>query len=54
MYIEFVDFIDINVDKSLSPIPLINKTLENNPIYATPILVIAGSSNFYESLTVYL
>jgi hypothetical protein len=35
-------FEDINVDKSLASVPLLNKTLEDNPIYATPILVIAG------------
>lgn len=34
--------VDFNVDKSLVPVPLINKTLEDNPIYSTPILVIAG------------
>lgn len=33
---------DKNIDKSLLSIPLINKTLEDNPIYSTPILVIAG------------
>jgi hypothetical protein len=33
---------DTNVDKSLVAVPLINKTLEDNPIYSTPILVIAG------------
>ncbi|CAF3511522.1 unnamed protein product [Rotaria socialis] len=36
---------DTNVDKNLVPIPLINKTLEDNPIYSTPILVIAGISH---------
>ena len=34
---------DINVDRSLLAVPLINKTLEDNPIYTTPILVVAGS-----------
>jgi hypothetical protein len=33
---------DTNVDKSLAAVSLINKTLEDNPIYSTPILVIAG------------
>jgi hypothetical protein len=33
---------DTNVDKSLAAVPLLNKTLEDNPIYSTPILVIAG------------
>ncbi|CAM4823109.1 unnamed protein product [Rotaria magnacalcarata] len=36
---------DTNVDKDLVPIPLINKTLEDNPIYSIPILVIAGISH---------
>jgi hypothetical protein len=35
-------FVDVNVDKSLVPVPLMNKTLQDNPIYSTPILVIAG------------
>lgn len=39
---------DANVDKSLTPVSLLNKTLEDNPIYSTPILVIAGIS--YNSL----
>lgn len=33
---------DTNVDKSLTPVPLLNKTLEDNAIYSTPIVVIAG------------
>ena len=36
-------FKDANVDKNLSPVPLLNRTLEDNPIFTTPILVIAGS-----------
>ncbi|CAF1035789.1 unnamed protein product [Rotaria sp. Silwood1] len=36
---------DANVDKSLATVSLINKTLEDNPIYSTPILVIAGISH---------
>jgi len=36
---------DTNVDKNLSPVPLVNKTLEDNPIYSTPIVVIAGISH---------
>lgn len=36
-------FSDVNVDKSLSPVSLVNKTLEDNPVYSTPIVVIAGS-----------
>ncbi|CAF0806787.1 unnamed protein product [Rotaria sp. Silwood1] len=36
---------DTNIDKNLFTIPLINKTLEDNPIYSTPILVIAGISH---------
>ncbi|UJR23354.1 hypothetical protein I4U23_026366 [Adineta vaga] len=36
---------DVNVDKSLSSVPLLNKTLEDNPIYSTPILVVAGISH---------
>ncbi|CAF3530075.1 unnamed protein product [Rotaria socialis] len=39
---------DTNVDKNLAPIGLLNKTLEDNPIYSIPILVIAGIS--YNSL----
>ena len=35
-------FEETNVDKSLSAVPLLNRTLEDNPIYSTPILVIAG------------
>ena len=35
-------FKDTNVDKNLIAIPLLNKTMEDNPIYSTPILVIAG------------
>ncbi|CAF0873469.1 unnamed protein product [Didymodactylos carnosus] len=35
----------MNVDKSLSPVALLNKTLEDNPIYSTPILIIAGISH---------
>ena len=35
-------FQDNNVDKNLAPVPLLNRTLEDNPIYSTPILVIAG------------
>lgn len=35
-------FKDTNVDKNLAPVPLVNRTLEDNPIYSTPILVIAG------------
>ncbi|CAF1001251.1 unnamed protein product [Rotaria sordida] len=34
-----------NLDKNLVAIPLINKTLEDNPIYLTPILIIAGISH---------
>ncbi|CAF3773594.1 unnamed protein product [Rotaria sordida] len=34
-----------NLDKNLVAIPLINKTLEDNPIYSTPILIIAGISH---------
>jgi hypothetical protein len=33
---------DSNVDKNLAAVSLVNKTLEDNPIYSTPILVIAG------------
>jgi hypothetical protein len=33
---------DANVDKNLAAVALVNKTLEDNPIYSTPILVIAG------------
>ncbi|CAF0885021.1 unnamed protein product, partial [Didymodactylos carnosus] len=36
---------DTNVDKNLQPVPLLNKTLEDNPIYSTPILIIAGISH---------
>ncbi|CAF3774801.1 unnamed protein product [Adineta steineri] len=36
---------DTNVDKSLATVSLLNKTLEDNPIYSTPILVIAGISH---------
>ncbi|CAF0787597.1 unnamed protein product [Adineta ricciae] len=36
---------DANVDKSLASVPLLNKTLEDNAIYSTPILVIAGISH---------
>ncbi|CAF2490560.1 unnamed protein product [Rotaria sp. Silwood2] len=36
---------DTNIDKNLFTIPLINKTLEDNPIYSTPILIIAGISH---------
>lgn len=42
--------LDTNVDKSLSPVPLVNKTLEDNPIYSTPIVVIAGSFSFRFSM----
>jgi hypothetical protein len=35
-------FLDTNVDKNLVAVPLVNKTLEDNPIYSTPILIIAG------------
>ena len=38
----FSFLVDTNVDKSLVTLPLINKTLEDNPIYSTPILVISG------------
>lgn len=36
---------ELNVDRSLVAVPLVNKTLEDNPIYSTPILVIAGVSH---------
>ncbi|CAF3010399.1 unnamed protein product [Rotaria sp. Silwood2] len=36
---------DTNVDKNLATVPLFNKTLEDNPIYSTPILAIAGISH---------
>ena len=35
-------FLDTNVDKTLVAVPLVNKTLEENSMYSTPILVIAG------------
>jgi hypothetical protein len=38
----FIFLQDTNIDKSLVAVPLINKTLEDNPIYSTPILIIAG------------
>lgn len=38
----FSYFEDNNVDKNLAAVSLVNKTLEDNPIYSTPILVIAG------------
>jgi hypothetical protein len=40
---------DINVDRSLLTVPLINKTLEDNPVYATPILVVAGSLLLFDA-----
>ena len=33
---------DHNVDKQLKPIPLINKTLDDHPIFSIPILIIGG------------
>ena len=39
---DFVSFKDANVDKNLAAVSLVNKTLEDNPIYSTPILVVAG------------
>ncbi|CAF2618163.1 unnamed protein product [Rotaria sp. Silwood2] len=36
---------DTNVDKNLATLSLINKTLEDNSIYSTPILIIAGISH---------
>jgi len=36
---------DLNVDKALQAVPLVNKTLEDNPIYSTPILIVAGMSH---------
>ncbi|CAF1025896.1 unnamed protein product [Adineta ricciae] len=45
-YEDYGDFCsETNVDKSLSAVPLLNRTLEDNSIYSTPILVIAGTSN---------
>ena len=34
--------LDDNIDKPLLPAPIINKTLEDHPVYTTPILVVAG------------
>lgn len=34
-----------NIDKRLLPVPIINKTLEDHPIYETPILIVAGLSH---------
>jgi hypothetical protein len=43
LYLKFcLPFEDTNVDKNLAAVALVNKTLEDNPIYSTPILVIAG------------
>ncbi|CAF4359246.1 unnamed protein product, partial [Adineta steineri] len=36
---------DANIDKHLIAVPLLNKTLEDNPMYSTPILIIAGISH---------
>ena len=43
-------FADNNVDKNLAPVPLLNRTLEDNPTYSTPILVIAGRCCRYPAL----
>ncbi len=34
-----------NVDKPLKPAPIINKTLEDHPVYNTPIYIIGGMSH---------
>ncbi len=42
-YDGYGDFcINENIDKPLRPAPLINKTLEDHPVYTTPIVIIAG------------
>ena len=43
----FLYFKDTNVDKNLAPVGLLNNTLEDNPIYSKPILVIAGWFLFF-------
>jgi hypothetical protein len=41
-----------NIDRPLESIPLLNKTLEHNPIYSTPILIVAGQCLLNSSLII--
>jgi hypothetical protein len=50
-YDGYGDFcINENIDKPLRPAPVINKTLEDHPVYSTPIVIIAGKFDSFFTL----
>jgi hypothetical protein len=40
---------DENIDKPLKPAPIINKTLEEHPVFNIPIVIIGGKAFYYKT-----